>query len=287
MKNKKCYLCNSDNNFERPGSVRDNKRLKIFECIQCGLVFLSSTKHIKKSHYENSGMHNGKKPNVEEWLKQTKSDDIRRYKFLRKYINNKKVIDFGCGAGGFLKYISKIVKVADGIELEKAMHHSYLERKLNVYSSYKKAAQSSKKWDILTAFHVVEHLADPKTMLLKLSKLLNRNGKIIIEVPNSEDALLTLYKNKAFQNFTYWSQHLYLFNIKNLKELAKQIKLKVEWTKHVQRYSLANHLFWLSEGKPGGHNVWKFLNKVSLNKHYEKQLASKGITDSIMICLKK
>ncbi|WP_440650510.1 class I SAM-dependent methyltransferase [Candidatus Pelagibacter sp. HIMB1495] len=287
MKIKKCYLCKSAHIFQRSGSVRDNKRLKILECIDCGLVFLSSNKHIKKLHYENSGMHNGKKPNVTEWLKQAKSDDLRRYRFLKNYIINKKVIDFGCGAGGFLKYISKFVKKADGIELEKAMQQSFMERKLNVYTSYENAAQSKKKWDILTAFHVVEHLVDPKEILLKLSKLLKDNGKIIIEVPNSEDALLTLYENKAFQNFTYWSQHLYLFNDDNLKELAKQAKLKVEWIKHIQRYALSNHLFWLSKGKPGGHKVWKFLNNVYLNRNYEKQLASKGITDTIMICLKK
>jgi hypothetical protein len=43
----KCYFCNSQNNFKRPGSVRDNKKLKILECKDCGLVYLSSTKHIK------------------------------------------------------------------------------------------------------------------------------------------------------------------------------------------------------------------------------------------------
>ena len=60
MKNITCYLCNSQNNFIRPGSVRDDKKLKILECTNCGLVYLSSTKHIKASHYERSGMHNGK-----------------------------------------------------------------------------------------------------------------------------------------------------------------------------------------------------------------------------------
>ena len=60
MKNSICYLCNSQNNFIRPGSVRDDKKLKILECTNCGLVYLSSTKHIKASHYERSGMHNGK-----------------------------------------------------------------------------------------------------------------------------------------------------------------------------------------------------------------------------------
>ena len=287
MKNIKCYLCNSENKFRRPGSVRDNKKLRILECADCGLVYLSSKKHIKKSHYEKSGMHNGKKRNVNLWLKETQADDTRRFKFIKKNISNKKIIDFGCGAGGFLELASKYAKEANGIELEKAMQESFVERNLKVYKDYKYALQSSKKWDIVTAFHVVEHLSDPIKIITKLSKLLNKKGKFYIEVPNSEDALLTLYKNKAFQNFTYWSQHLYLFNADNLKKLAKKAKLKVEWVKHVQRYSLGNHLYWLSNGKPGGHKVWNFFENISLNKKYENQLASIGKTDTIMICLTK
>ena len=283
----KCYLCKSKNNFRRPGSVRDNKKLKILECNDCGLVYLSSTKHIKKLHYENSGLHNGEKPNVNSWLELNRVDDVRRYNFLKKRVVNKKILDFGCGAGGFLELVSKRAKKANGIEIEKAMQQSYINRNLNVFSSYKQALQSSKKWNILTAFHVVEHLLDPIKILSKLSELLTDDGEMIIEVPNSEDALLTLYENKAFQNFTYWSQHLYLFNNHNLKELAKRAKLKVKWIKYVQRHPLSNHLYWLSKGKPAGHKVWNFLNNTSLNKKYEIQLAELGITDTIMICLKK
>lgn len=287
MKDKKCYLCKSKNYFQRPGSVRDNKKLKILECNDCGLVYLSSTTHIKKLHYEKSGMHNGIKPNVNSWLKANRVDDMRRYKLLKNYISNKKIIDFGCGAGGFLKLISKVAKDANGVELEQAMQQSYIARKLNVFTDLKFAIQSKKKWNILTAFHVVEHLSDPIKILSKLSKLMTNKGEMFIEVPNSEDALLTLYKNNAFQNFAYWSQHLYLFNVNNLKELAKKAKLKVKWTKYVQRYPLSNHLYWLSEGKPAGHKVWNFLNDDLLNRKYESKLASRGITDTIIICLTK
>ena len=283
----KCYLCKSKNNFRRPGSVRDNKKLKILECNDCGLVYLSSTKHIKKLHYENSGLHNGEKPNVNSWLELNRVDDVRRYNFLKKRVVNKKILDFGCGAGGFLELVSKRAKKANGIELEKAMQQSYIKRNLNVYTNYEQALRSSKKWNILTAFHVVEHLLDPIKILSKLSELLTDDGEMIIEVPNSEDALLTLYENKAFQNFTYWSQHLYLFNNHNLKELAKRAKLKVKWIKYVQRYPLSNHLYWLSKGKPAGHKVWNFLDNISLNKKYEIQLAELGITDTIIVCLKK
>ena len=35
--------------------------------------------------------------------------------------------------------------------------------------------------------------------------MLSKDGRIIIEVPNVNDALITLYRSEAFQNFTYWT----------------------------------------------------------------------------------
>lgn len=70
--------------------------------------------------------------------------------------------------------------------------------------------KQNKNYDLITAFHVVEHLPDPRTTLKELSSLLSPEGYLIIEVPSSEDALITLYDCDAFQKFTYWSQHLYL-----------------------------------------------------------------------------
>ena len=46
-----CNLCNSQKLKKRMGSVRDNKSLDIFECIDCGLVFLSENFHIDDKFY--------------------------------------------------------------------------------------------------------------------------------------------------------------------------------------------------------------------------------------------
>jgi hypothetical protein len=110
---------------------------------------------------------------------------------------------------------------------------------------------------------------------------------MIIEVPGSDDALLTLYENSAFQNFTYWSQHLFLFNAQTMAELVKQAGLKLNWIKRIQRYSLSNHLYWLAKSKSGGHQKWSFLNNDKLNAEYENQLASIGKTDTIILGISK
>ena len=98
-----CYLCHSVRFFQRIGSVRDNSDLNILECQNCGLVQLSSHEHLKAGHYENSGMHGLKPEPLEVWERNTAEDDQRRFKMLRSLLINQRVLDFGCGNGGFLK----------------------------------------------------------------------------------------------------------------------------------------------------------------------------------------
>jgi hypothetical protein len=95
--------------------------------------------------------------------------------------------------------------------------------------------------------------------------------------------LLTLYDSNEFANFTYWSQHLFLFNQFTFTELVKKSGLKLNWVKQIQRYGLSNHLYWLSKGLPGGHIKWTFLNSDLIDEIYSQQLASVGKCDTIMI----
>jgi hypothetical protein len=48
-----CYICNHTEFKKRKGMVRDDSSMQIFECVSCGLVALSSVKHIQADHYED------------------------------------------------------------------------------------------------------------------------------------------------------------------------------------------------------------------------------------------
>lgn len=165
-----------------------------------------------------------------------------------------------------------------GIELEKRVRYFWSEQ-INIVPSIEAAGEN---YDLITAFHVIEHLTNPSNTLTSLARLLKPNGRIIIEVPNSEDALLTLYDSSPFQSFTYWSQHLFLFNANTLAILARQAGLKVIAVQHCQRYPLSNHLHWLSQGKPGGHQSWAFIDTPELSRAYANTLATLGKTDTLI-----
>jgi 2-polyprenyl-3-methyl-5-hydroxy-6-metoxy-1,4-benzoquinol methylase len=281
MANRKCYLCQSRKIRSRSGSVRDNPSLKILECGSCGLVFLSSFDHINRGFYENSGMHAGETLDIKTWIRETEWDDERRFQFSKSFLPNRVLLDFGCGTGNFLVKAKTLADEVYGVEPETRLANHFKQLDLTVYRCISEIPRSS-RYDIITLFHVIEHLTEPMAALTRLSRLLKKAGQIIIEVPNADDALLTLYNSRAFSNFTYWSCHLFLFNNKTLGTLAIQAGLKINYIKQIQRYTLANHLFWLSKGKPAGHQQWSFLDSKELHTACESRLAALGKCDTIL-----
>lgn len=284
MTNKECYLCKGQTYRERSGKVRDDHQLKVLECTSCSLVFLSSFDHIKNDFYENSNMHTEQTINIEDWIKKTEQDDERRFQEFKNILPQSSLLDFGCGTGNFLVKASSLANKVCGIEPEVRLVDRFRKLNLKVYRSMSEISAKD-KFDIITLFHALEHLPDPKATLIELSELLKSKGEIIIEVPNADDALLTVYNSEAFSDFTYWSCHLFLFTIKTLKDLASQVNLKVNYIKQVQRYPLSNHLFWLAKGKPDGHNQWKFFDSKELSQAYESQLRTLGKCDTIVMSL--
>jgi len=278
----KCYLCGGDSFSDRLGIVRDNPNVKVIECNACSLVTLDSFDHISDRHYEEGKMHAEETP-ILKWSQETETDDQRRLDFFKAKMAGKNILDFGCGNGGFLIKAKPYANKVEGIELEERLQTYFTENGLKVWRSMEDAVDHKcNNYDLITAFHVFEHLLDPIAVLLDLSKLLAPGGEIIIEVPSSEDALLTLYENTDFANFTYWSQHLYLFNSHTMSDMVNKSGLKLNWVKQLQRYSLSNHLHWLSKGKPGGQKVWSFFDNKQMDEAYGQQLASVGKCDTIL-----
>lgn len=167
----KCYLCGSTSYHRRPGRVRDAGDLEILECNDCGLVFLSRTR-LAENFYEQARMHGDNAQPVDLLLRGTERDDERRFQYLSEAMTNRHVLDFGCGAAGFLLKARSAAKRVVGIELEKRLQPHYNAKGLNVFSSIDELPLDE-RFELITAFHVIEHLEDPAEMLrLLATKLL-------------------------------------------------------------------------------------------------------------------
>ena len=125
------------------------------------------------------------------------------------------------------------------------------------------------------------HLNSPDMIVEKIYNVLNPGGILVCETPNADDALIVKYKCTAFEDFTYWSEHVFLFTSDTLERLLTRNEFGTKQNTQIQRYSLANHLYWLSEGKPGGHMKWLKFNEEKLNLSYERILSESGIADTL------
>jgi SAM-dependent methyltransferase len=278
-----CYLCDGQIIEPVPGKVRDRPEIPILRCVSCGLVFLGSFSHVHESFYDTD--YTDENHAAYDWrafLNECRQDDERRFRQLRPLIANRNFLDVGCGAGGVLLLAREHCRQVTGVEPQSRWRGLLTEAGVSTVASLGEVADASQ--DVISLFHVLEHIPDPLPFLRELLTKSAPGGRLLIEVPNADDALLSLYRNKAFSEFTYWSPHLFLYNPGTLARLLEKAGIARERfsISQFQRYPLSNHLMWLAEGRPGGHAAWSFLDAPLLNEAYAAQLANLGRCDTLI-----
>lgn len=221
---------------------------------------------------------------LENWIQITDPDNIRRCQAIKERCLHKSVLEFGCGNGGFLRQIKETASHVTGIELMDAARERL---SMEGFEVYKTLAETKRKYDVVCMFFVIEHLNNPDEILRGIYDVLNPNGIFVCDTANAEDILISKYKCNAFKDFTYWSKHVFLFNSRTLKSLLERNGFQTEVNTRMQRYSLANHLYWLSMGKPGGHTKWTEFNEQELNELYAQKLIECGVADTLWYIGKK
>lgn len=283
----KCLICGESLFTCIHYGTRDIQDINVMKCIKCGMVQLDKKVYNTEQGYvsgnmlKNSyGITTDKTEDKEwnTWVQETKNDDDRRYEKLKELCIGKSILEFGCGNGGFLRRIKKRATVVTGIELMEKARQNIEKEGITIYKSLQSIHM---QYDIVCMFMVIEHLNDPDTILGKIYDILKPGGILICETPNAEDVLLSKYQCKSFEDFTYWSEHVFLYNSENLEKLFNRNKLRTKCNTQIQRYSLSNHLYWLSKGKPGGHMKWKEFNEQKLNEIYAEKLIEQKIADTL------
>lgn len=210
------------------------------------------------------------------WVNQTEVDNERRFQQLAALCAGKKVLEFGCGNGGFLRKIKNVAAHVAGIELMDEARKRLQEEGIAVSK-----LPNHEQYDVICMFNVIEHLNDPDEVLKRLRKQLHTGGIFVCETCNADDALITRYHCEAFEDFTYWSEHVFLFNSETLEKLLLRNGFLTIKNAQIQRYPLANHLYWLVYGKPGGHIKWDEFREEILDERYAKMLTDRKIGDTL------
>jgi len=151
-----------------------------------------------------------------------------RYKFskLPKPVAGIKILDYGCGAGDFLLYAKNKNLNVFGIEPNESALEITRKKIGRKNASNKSIRELNESFDIITLWHVLEHIPDLFEFIDQLKSKLNPGGKIFIAVPNHLSFDAAFYKE-------YWAaydvpRHLWHFSPQSLGKLFNSFGMKIE-----------------------------------------------------------
>jgi len=204
-----------------------NESFALVRCTKCELIFTNPRpdENSISSYYnsENYISHKNKGNNLINTLyKLVRNLSLyRKFKLLKKLSEGKTILDFGCGTGHFLAYLAKKGYNTYGIELNSDAKEEAIKRSNSTVET--NLIDIKEKFDIITAWHSIEHVSDLRNTLKLLRKRLKKDGVLLIALPN-----INSFDSKHYRE--YWAgldvpRHLYHFTKNSLSYLAKKIKL--------------------------------------------------------------
>lgn len=171
------------------------------------------------SHHQDSG---SLKEKVYKFL-QSFNLKYKKTLLLDRIPKQSKVLDYGCGAGEFLKFIEDDFQTF-GFEPDEDARNAAIKKtsKASIVADLSQIEDAS--LDAITLWHVFEHIENQNEMLELFNRKLKTNGLLIIAVPNP-----TSYDAKFYKE--YWAaydvpRHIYHFSKNGMQNL---IASKKDW----------------------------------------------------------
>ena len=276
-------LINEENIEVYSEKTRDNSNLFVYRDNYSKIIFIDEY-YVGDEEYENGDYRNEVIPSMtsKSGSLEDTVDNERRYEKYKQFIVNKNICDYGCGEGNFLRLSKSSAKSVSGIELQRNFNKIMNNEGIKCYTKLNELEESI---DTCFLFHCLEHLPDPISTLKDIYQKLKPDGegKIVIEVPHARDFLLDQLQWNSFKNFTLWSQHLLLHTRNSLESFLLDSGFKNVHIEGVQRYNIANHLNWLINNKPGGHeSPLSIIETESLKNSYSKALSKIDANDTLV-----
>ncbi|MCH4822487.1 class I SAM-dependent methyltransferase [Gramella lutea] len=143
----------------------------------------------------------------------------RKAKWIRKNIKHGRILDFGAGTGEFLNKMKSYYWDVEGVEPNKFARDLGILKGLNLKSSIVEV--ENKDFDVISLWHVLEHLPDLDQKLIEFKDLLVKDGLLIIAVPNYNSYDSKYYK----ENWAAWDvpRHLWHFSRDGLRDKISKL----------------------------------------------------------------
>lgn len=224
-----CNLCHSTQGWLIGEKGRHGQRLRTLLCQECGLAWTDPTpskeelekfyvddyRELYKGTFEPKSKHTYRAGRLA----------LKRWNRLAPYLPpGGRLLDIGSGGGEFLYLMREQGYEVAGIEPNRG-YGEYAQRTLDLpitVSFIGDHLPVDGEFQVVTMFHVLEHLRDPLAMIRMVAERIGKNGVLIIEVPN----LLSILHAP---NQPYHYAHLFHFSPKTLTLLGALCGMRPAW----------------------------------------------------------
>ena len=204
---------------------------EIVECPSCHLLFTvprpsveSMGRYYKSDDYlSHQTNKSGLIPRLYESVKRVNLK--YKFKLATQDLPQGRLLDIGCGVGDFLGVAAKAGWEVVGIE-PSSQAKSIANDRLGFMplDPSETATLPSSSFDVITMWHVLEHVDDLSEQVSQLARLLTPGGRLIVAVPNYQSYDAIFYKSK----WAAWDvpRHLSHFNTHTLNRIFSDYMFK-------------------------------------------------------------
>jgi len=235
-----CRLCGARTRlllYEIPDVLDERKAWPVWRCVRCSLVFLSPQpdQQALERYYgpEYYGRENrrfgGPLEAFEVWCRRLRAQDIARLR------SPGRILDVGCGRGVMLSYLRDFGWQAIGTEAsDLAARHARERLGLEVHVAGLPDLPFPKgHFDVISFYHTLEHLPDPRSALKAAHTLLRPGGALVVAVPNIDSLEAALAGPSWFHLDV--PRHTFHFSTRTLGRLLEDLGFH---TRRLKRFSL-------------------------------------------------
>jgi SAM-dependent methyltransferase len=165
-----------------------------FGCARCDLVFLDPVPADLGTYYPDE--YYGGLPSLPDVVVFARTVESYKLDLIRRFAPNGRLLDVGPGPGGFAYLAKEAGYEVDAVEMDETCC-SFLSEVVGVRairtSEPASVLQAEGPYDVVTLWHVLEHLPDPFGMLAAVESCLKPDGVVVIAAPNPDSFQFRLF----------------------------------------------------------------------------------------------
>jgi SAM-dependent methyltransferase len=243
---KNCKVCAGD----RFVQLTTAPKVNFYQCEDCLVVFLNPqpTQATLKRQYTRQGLlENGP---ASAWFKHKKvylrEIYLDRLRDVLRYRSQGDLLDVGCGMGDFCTLAREAGFHVYGTEFSD-IYAAHAEKAAGMTGIFVGKLQEidfgSKRFDVITLWHVFEHLPDPLETLVCLKGLLKPGGLVAIEVPNVEQKRKRPWYLSDIEDYPVDRlEHMFYYSGRSLENACTKAGFTVFKLNFVEAYQPAKNI---------------------------------------------